>query len=79
LWRQPATVKHDDLEAVAEGLRRAGYRPFYFDSILDQDIYFAGSVERGRANWKPCFTREGREGHCLRAGGYGSKLSAGST
>jgi muramoyltetrapeptide carboxypeptidase len=37
-----SNIKRSDLEAGAEALRRAGYRPFYFDSILDQDLYFAG-------------------------------------
>ena len=41
-----SNVKLEDLEAGCEGLRRAGYRPFYFDSILEQDLYFAGSVQR---------------------------------
>ena len=41
-----SNIKRADLEAGCEALRRAGYRPFYFESILDQDLYFAGSVER---------------------------------
>ena len=41
-----SNIQREDLEAGCEALRRAGYRPFYFDSILEQDLYFAGSIER---------------------------------
>ncbi|MGA7375394.1 MAG: LD-carboxypeptidase, partial [Candidatus Sulfotelmatobacter sp.] len=41
-----SNVKRADIEAGCEALRSAGYKPFYFDSIFDQDLYFAGSVER---------------------------------
>ena len=39
-------VKPELLEVGCETLRRLGYKPFYFDSIFDRDIYFAGTVER---------------------------------
>ena len=32
------------LEAGCDGLRRAGYEPLYFPSILERDLYFAGSL-----------------------------------
>jgi muramoyltetrapeptide carboxypeptidase len=67
-----SNVKHDDLEAGCEGLRRAGYRPFYFDSILDQDIYFAGSVERRARELEAMFTREDVKAIVCARGGYGS-------
>jgi muramoyltetrapeptide carboxypeptidase len=41
-----SNIKPADLDAGCEALRRAGYNPFYFDSILEKDMYFAGSVER---------------------------------
>jgi muramoyltetrapeptide carboxypeptidase len=56
-----SNIKRAELEAGCEALRRAGYRPFYLDSILEQDLYFAGSVER----------REVRAIVCAR-GGYGA-------
>lgn len=67
-----SNVKRGDLEAGCQGLRRAGYRPFYFDSILDQDLYFAGSVERRARELEDMFTRgEVRAIVCAR-GGYGA-------
>ncbi len=30
----------------ARRCEQLGYKPFYFESIFDQDLYFAGSVER---------------------------------
>ena len=41
-----SNLKQEDLEAGCEALRRAGYKPVYLDSILDRDLYFAGTVER---------------------------------
>jgi muramoyltetrapeptide carboxypeptidase len=38
-----SNIKRGDLNAGCEALRSAGYRPFYFDSILEQDRYFAGA------------------------------------
>src|SRR5437879_6503837 len=37
-----SNVKRELLQAGCETLRSMGYKPFYFDSILDQDLYFAG-------------------------------------
>ena len=53
-----SNIKRDDLEAGCEALRRAGYKPFYFDSILEQDLYFAGSVERRARELEEMFVRE---------------------
>ena len=33
-----------ELDAGCEALRRAGYRPFYSDSITERDLYFAPSL-----------------------------------
>jgi muramoyltetrapeptide carboxypeptidase len=41
-----SNLKRSELEAGCEALRIAGYKPFYFDSILERDLYFAGSLER---------------------------------
>ena len=41
-----SNIQRDALEAGCRALERLGYKPFFFDSILDQDLYFAGSVER---------------------------------
>ena len=67
-----SSLKRSDLEAGCEGLRRAGYRPFYFDSILDQDIYFAGSVERRARELEEMFAREEVRAIVCARGGYGA-------
>jgi muramoyltetrapeptide carboxypeptidase len=67
-----SNVKRGDLEAGCEGLRRAGYRPFYFDSILEQDIYFAGSVERRARELQDMFSREEVRAIVCARGGYGA-------
>jgi muramoyltetrapeptide carboxypeptidase len=67
-----SNVKRADLDAGCEGLRRAGYRPFYLDSILDQDIYFAGSVERRARELEFMFAREDVRAIICARGGYGA-------
>ena len=67
-----SNVKREELEAGCEGLRRAGYRPFYFDSILEQDLYFAGSVQRRVRELEDMFTREEVRAIVCARGGYGS-------
>jgi muramoyltetrapeptide carboxypeptidase len=67
-----SNIKRADLEAGCEALRCAGYRPFYFDSILEQDLYFAGSVERRARELEEMFVRDDvRAIECAR-GGYGA-------
>jgi muramoyltetrapeptide carboxypeptidase len=67
-----SNVKRNELEAGCEGLWRAGYVPFYFDSILEQDLYFAGSVERRARELEDMFTREDVHAIVCARGGYGS-------
>jgi muramoyltetrapeptide carboxypeptidase len=67
-----SNVKRRDLEAGCEGLRRAGYSPFYFDSILDQDLYFAGSVERRARELEEMFARKEVRAIVCARGGYGA-------
>jgi muramoyltetrapeptide carboxypeptidase len=67
-----SNVKRDALEAGCEGLRRVGYRPFYFDSILEQDLYFAGSVERRARELEAMFARDDVRAIFCARGGYGS-------
>jgi muramoyltetrapeptide carboxypeptidase len=67
-----SNVKLADLAAGCEALRLAGYRPFYFDSILDQDLYFAGSVERRARELEEMFAREDVRAILCARGGYGS-------
>jgi len=59
------------LEAGADVLRKLGYRPVYLESILDRDVYFAGTVERRARELEEMFSRpEVRAIVCAR-GGYG--------
>jgi muramoyltetrapeptide carboxypeptidase len=67
-----SNVNRNELEAGCEGLRRAGYRPFYFDSILEQDLYFAGSVQRRARELEDMFTRKDVRAIVCARGGYGS-------
>ncbi len=65
-------VKRDDLQGGAEALRRAGYRPFYLDSIFDQDLYFAGSVERRVRELEAMFVNQEVKAIVCARGGYGA-------
>src|SRR5208337_1923790 len=38
-------IEPDALEAGCAALLRLGYQPFYLPSILDRELYFAGSLE----------------------------------
>jgi muramoyltetrapeptide carboxypeptidase len=67
-----SNVKRADLEAGCEALRRAGYRPFYFDSILEKDLYFAGSVKRRANELQEMFSRADIRAIVCARGGYGA-------
>jgi muramoyltetrapeptide carboxypeptidase len=67
-----SNIQRELLEKGCEALRQLGYKPFYFDSIFDQDLYFAGSVERRARELEEMFARdEVRAIFCAR-GGYGA-------
>jgi muramoyltetrapeptide carboxypeptidase len=61
-----------DLLAGCEGLRRAGYRPFYLDTIFERDLYFAGSVERRVRELEEMFARDEVRAIVCARGGYGA-------
>src|SRR6266481_1852911 len=67
-----SNVKRADLQAGCEALQGAGYSPFYFDSILDQDLYFAGSVERRARELEEMFARQDVRAIICARGGYGA-------
>ena len=67
-----SNIKRTELEAGCEALRRAGYRPFYLDSILEQDLYFAGSVERRARELEEMFVRDEVRAVVCARGGYGA-------
>jgi muramoyltetrapeptide carboxypeptidase len=67
-----SNVKREMLEAGCDGLRRAGYEPFYFESILERDLYFAGSAERRARELEDMFVRDDVRAIICARGGYGS-------
>jgi muramoyltetrapeptide carboxypeptidase len=67
-----SNVKREMLEAGCDGLRRAGYEPFYFESILERDLYFAGSVKRRAQELEDMFVRDDVRAIICARGGYGS-------
>jgi len=66
-----SNIKKDALLAGCEGLRRLGYKPVYDDSILEQDLYFAGSVPRRIEELHAMFQREDVRAIICARGGYG--------
>jgi muramoyltetrapeptide carboxypeptidase len=60
------------LERGCESLRRLGYEPFYLDSILERDLYFAGSVERRARELEEMFEHDDVRAIVCARGGYGS-------
>ena len=67
-----SNVNRADFEAGCEALRRAGYNPVYSESILDRDLYFAGSPERRMAEVEEMFTRPDVRAVICARGGYGA-------
>src|SRR5271169_5626873 len=67
-----SNVKRDLLHAGCDGLRRVGYEPFFFESILERDLYFAGSAERRARELEDMFVRDDVRAIVCARGGYGS-------
>ena len=67
-----SNVKPAMLEAGCRALRDLGYKPLYFDSILERDLYFAGSVERRTRELEEMFVRDEVRAIICARGGYGS-------
>jgi muramoyltetrapeptide carboxypeptidase len=67
-----SNLNRTDLEAGCDALRDAGYKPFYFDSILDRDLYFAGSTSRRTRELEDMFSRKEVRAILCARGGYGS-------
>ena len=67
-----SNIKRESLDAGCHALQQLGYKPFYFDSILEQDLYFAGLAKRRARELEDMFSRsEVRAIVCAR-GGYGT-------
>jgi len=67
-----SNIRRDDLEAGCQALQRAGYNPFYFDSIFDRELYFAGSQQRRLRELHEMFERDEVRAIVCARGGYGA-------
>ena len=67
-----SNIKRELLELGCAGLRRLGYGPVYSESIMDRDLYFAGSVERRVREIEDMFARDDVRAVICARGGYGS-------
>ena len=65
-------IQRNQFDAGCASLRRLGYKPFYLDSIFDQELYFAGSVRRRARELEEMFEREEVRAILCARGGYGS-------
>jgi muramoyltetrapeptide carboxypeptidase len=76
--KPPALLPGDTVGIVAPAsnikreLLEKGCKPYYFDSILAQDLYFAGSVERRVRELEEMFAREEVRAIVCARGGYGA-------
>jgi muramoyltetrapeptide carboxypeptidase len=66
-----SNIKRDLLEAGCDTLRKLGYKAIYSDSILSQDLYFAGTLERRLRELEDMFTRDDVRAVLCARGGYG--------
>jgi len=67
-----SNIKRELLEAGRDGLRAAGYEPVYSPSILNRDLYFAGSLDRRARELEEMFLRDDVRAVVCARGGYGS-------
>jgi muramoyltetrapeptide carboxypeptidase len=67
-----SNIKRELLHSGCDALRKLGYQPFYFDSILEQDLYFAGSAERRAQELAEMFHRPEVKAIICARGGYGA-------
>jgi muramoyltetrapeptide carboxypeptidase len=65
-------IQRDLLLAGCEGLRRLGYKPIYQESILDRDLYFAGSARRRARELEEMFEHDDVRAIICARGGYGT-------
>ena len=73
-----SNLQREPLEAGCQQLRRLGYEPFYFDSIFEQDLYFAGPAERRARELEQMFSRDEVRAILCARGGYGSNYLLGA-
>jgi muramoyltetrapeptide carboxypeptidase len=73
-----SNLKRELLDKGCAGLRQLGYTPIYSDSILQQEGYFAGSVERRARELEEMFVREDIKAILCARGGYGANYLLGA-
>ncbi len=64
-------IDPDALEAGCAWLMRKGYQPVYLPSILDRELYFAGSAQRRLDEFHQMFARTEIKAIICARGGYG--------
>lgn len=67
-----SNIKRELLENGCDALRKMGYKAVYSDSILDQDVYFAGSADRRVRELEEMFMRDDVGAIVCARGGYGA-------
>jgi muramoyltetrapeptide carboxypeptidase len=67
-----SNVKRADLEAGCAALQQAGYKTFYLDSILERDLYFAGTAARRLRELEEMLERDEVRAILCARGGYGA-------
>jgi muramoyltetrapeptide carboxypeptidase len=67
-----SNVNQGLLETGCARLRQLGYEPVYSQSILERDLYFAGTVERRMREIEEMLKREDIRALICARGGYGS-------
>jgi muramoyltetrapeptide carboxypeptidase len=65
-------ISKETLEAGCEQLRRIGYKIFFFESILERDLYFAGSHQRRAWELTQMFQKPFVKAIICARGGYGT-------
>jgi muramoyltetrapeptide carboxypeptidase len=72
-----SNIKRELLEQGCDALRQLGYKPFYLESILEQDLYFAGSPQRRARELEAMFARDEVRAIVCARGGYGANYLLG--
>jgi muramoyltetrapeptide carboxypeptidase len=71
-----SAIKPDSLIQGCEALTRLGYKPVYEDSILERDLYFAGTPERRLQELHSMFQGDDIRAILCARGGYGANYLA---
>lgn len=67
-----SNIDRKHLETGCDQLRRIGYEPVFDETILERDLYFAGSVKRRARELEEMFVRDDIRAIVCARGGYGS-------